>query len=104
MRPALRGHYRQVTRRHLALLVGALVYIVSPIDLLPEGLLGIFGLADDTVVLGWLVAALVKHTEGFLQWERARDGAREEARSRDAGPQDDSASSWDSQVSSRVVG
>ncbi len=104
VRAALRGDYPQLTRGHLALLAAAVAYVVSPIDLLPEGLLGVFGLADDTVVLGWLVAALVNDTEGFLQWERAREEqARHDARSSETGPQDASASAWDATVSSHVV-
>lgn len=105
VRAALRGDYRQVTRGHLALLAGALLYVLSPIDLVPEGLLSVVGLADDAVVLGWLVAALVNDTEGFLLWERARgERKRDGAGSSATGPQDASASAWEATVTSRVVG
>ena len=32
----------------------ALLYILSPVDLLPEGLLGMFGFVDDAAVLAYL--------------------------------------------------
>lgn len=70
VRAVLAGRYRAVTPGHLGLLLLALAYVVSPVDLLPEGLLPLVGLADDAVVVAWLAAALVRDTEAFLQWER----------------------------------
>ncbi len=65
----LRGDYSGTTVLRLLGLAAAAAYIVSPIDLLPEGFLGIFGLADDAIVLGWLATTFVTETEGFLAWE-----------------------------------
>jgi len=84
-RAVVRGDYVAVTRGHLGLLLLAGVYVVSPVDLVPEGILGLFGLADDAVVIAWLAATLVHDTEGFLAWERSR-GA--EARDDRPGPRD----------------
>lgn len=67
-----RGDYVGVSRGHLGMLLLAAVYVVSPVDLVPEGLLGLFGLADDAIVVTWLAATLVHDTEGFLTWERTR--------------------------------
>lgn len=64
-----RGDYRGTTFGHVALLAAAVAYIVSPLDFMPEALLGVFGLADDAVVVAWLAAALVHDTEAFLDWE-----------------------------------
>ncbi len=73
------GHYRGVTMRRLGMMAAALAYIVSPVDFMPEALLGVFGLADDAMVLSWLSAALINETESFLAWEkgatRPADGA-----------------------------
>ena len=66
-----RGDYRGVTVARLLGLTVAVGYLVSPVDLLPEALLGVVGLADDAVVLGWLATQLVTETESFLDWERA---------------------------------
>jgi uncharacterized membrane protein YkvA (DUF1232 family) len=51
--------------------VAAAIYIVSPIDLVPEALLTIPGLADDAVVAGWLIAAVLGATGAYAGW---RDG------------------------------
>jgi uncharacterized membrane protein YkvA (DUF1232 family) len=67
----LRGQYVGTSRWRLLALLGALLYVVSPVDLVPEGLLAFVGLADDAVVLAWMAAALVTDTEDYLVWERA---------------------------------
>lgn len=87
------GEYTGISQGRLALLAAAVGYVVSPIDLMPEGLLLVFGLADDAMVVSWIAATLVRETESFLEWERgvgaAEDwGARGTAGSWDATPGD----------------
>jgi uncharacterized membrane protein YkvA (DUF1232 family) len=83
------GEYTGISQGRLALLAAAVGYVVSPIDLMPEGLLLVFGLADDAMVVSWIAATLVRETESFLEWERGVGpaeawGAREAAGSSDA--------------------
>ena len=42
-----------------AIALGALAYLLSPIDLLPELLLGPFGLVDDLIVVGAALSRLI---------------------------------------------
>ena len=65
------GEYTGTSAGRLLMIAGAAGYLVSPVDLLPEALLGAFGLADDAVVGSWLAAQLVTETEAFLEWERS---------------------------------
>ena len=44
----------------------ALLYLVSPVDLLPEAILTIPGLLDDAAVAVWLVAGLVSAADDYL--------------------------------------
>ncbi len=83
IRAAARGQYAGLSRGRLLALFGALAYVVSPVDLVPEGVLSVFGLADDAMVIGWLAAALIGHTEDYLAWEREGSGPATQA-----GPQD----------------
>jgi uncharacterized membrane protein YkvA (DUF1232 family) len=46
----------------------ALVYIVAPIDLVPEALLTIPGLMDDAAVAAWLIATLMGATTAYRTW------------------------------------
>ncbi|MEP7192764.1 MAG: DUF1232 domain-containing protein [Actinomycetota bacterium] len=68
-----RGKYAGTSRGHLLAILGALVYVVSPIDLVPELVLPLIGLGDDAIVIGWIAASLINETESFLHWERERD-------------------------------
>lgn len=109
LRAVVRGEYRGTTFAHVALLAAAVAYVVSPVDLVPEALFGIFGVGDDAVVVTWLAAALVADTEAFLAWE---GGAARGERTRSygptsgsaSGPQDMPADEYHRTVRSRVVG
>lgn len=76
----LTGRYAGLERRRLLLMALAAAYVLSPVDLLPEGFLLLFGIADDAVVLAWLAGAVLSETEAFLAWEA--DGAPSDARER----------------------
>jgi len=68
VRDVMLGRYHGVSRGRIALMGLAVLYIVSPIDLLPEAILTIPGLADDAMVGAWLVAAVLGAGEGYLAW------------------------------------
>ncbi len=70
VRATVKGEYQGTSVLRLAALAGAVAYVVSPVDLIPEGLFAVFGLADDAMVLSWLAANLVTETEEFLAWEK----------------------------------
>ncbi|MEV4665343.1 YkvA family protein [Micromonospora echinofusca] len=70
IRATTRGEYDGGLR--LALMTAATAYIVSPVDLLPELPLGLFGLADDAVMVTWLAGSVLAETERFLEWEARR--------------------------------
>ena len=61
------GKYAELGRGRLAMLALAVAYLISPVDLVPEGLLG---LGDDAVVALWLGGALLVETDRYLDWER----------------------------------
>lgn len=67
---ALAGTYSELGRGRLTMLALALAYLVSPVDVVPELLLGLLGLGDDAVVALWLGGALLVETDRFLEWER----------------------------------
>ena len=71
VRATFSGQYTGVSKGRLLLMLGAAGYIVSPIDLIPEAVAPVLGLADDALVLSWLATRLVEETEAFLAWEQA---------------------------------
>jgi uncharacterized membrane protein YkvA (DUF1232 family) len=75
VRDTLSGAYPGVSRQRLAMMLVAVLYLVSPIDLVPEALLLIPGLLDDIAVAGWLVAATMGATTDYRAWRMELGGA-----------------------------
>jgi uncharacterized membrane protein YkvA (DUF1232 family) len=71
---AVAGRYPQVSRGRLVLILLAIAYLVSPIDLLPEAFIALLGLGDDAVVALWLGGAFLVETDRFIAWEREQYG------------------------------
>jgi uncharacterized membrane protein YkvA (DUF1232 family) len=75
IRATFSGEYVGVSKGRLVLMLAAAGYLVSPLDIIPEAVLPIVGLADDALVLSWLATKLVEETEAFLAWEKGTMGA-----------------------------
>jgi len=71
---ATRGRYPGLGGLRLAGIVLALLYLLSPVDVLPELFLPLLGLGDDAIVALWLAGTFFDETERYLRWERAGDG------------------------------
>jgi uncharacterized membrane protein YkvA (DUF1232 family) len=65
------GRYPGLAKYRIGLAVLGLLYVLSPVDLMPEVLLGPFGLGDDALVTAWIVGAVLGETDAFLRWEAA---------------------------------
>lgn len=64
------GRYRGISTGRVLAMLAAAGYLVSPIDLIPEGLFAFLGLVDDAAVATWLAGALLDETSRFADWER----------------------------------
>jgi uncharacterized membrane protein YkvA (DUF1232 family) len=63
------GRYPYLDKRRVGTSLLGLLYVVSPVDLLPEAVLLLAGLGDDAVVLALLAGTILSETDAFLQWE-----------------------------------
>jgi uncharacterized membrane protein YkvA (DUF1232 family) len=70
IKASLRGEYDGGTR--LFLMAAAGLYILSPLDAIPELFTLFIGLIDDAFVVTWLTGALLAETERFLEWEKTK--------------------------------
>jgi len=70
IKASLRGEYDGGMR--LFLMAAASLYIISPLDAIPELFLAFLGYIDDAFVVTWLIGALLSETERFLEWEMQR--------------------------------
>ncbi|WP_235030217.1 YkvA family protein [Nonomuraea solani] len=66
----MRGRYDGMGKSRLALVGLGVVYILSPIDVLPDFLM-LIGVADDFGVFLWLMASLLGESGRFVEHERS---------------------------------
>ncbi|MEV0586601.1 YkvA family protein [Nonomuraea sp. NPDC050310] len=66
-----RGHYPALGKGKLTMMALGLVYLISPVDAIPEFLLGI-GVVDDFGVFLWLMASLLGQSGDYVEHERRR--------------------------------
>lgn len=71
VKATFKGEYDGGTR--LALLAASAVYIVSPIDAVPELFLLVLGVVDDLAMATYFAGTLLDELERFLEWEKQRD-------------------------------
>lgn len=86
VRATLDRSYTGVTPGRLALVAASAAYVASPVDLVPESVLPIIGLADDALVLRWALRTFVEETDRFLVWEARRYAWRPDGRRRPTQP------------------
>lgn len=65
-----RGAYRDVSKGSVVLIIAGLVYLVSPLDFLPDFILGL-GFLDDAMILGYVVKQLYDVLDRYKIWKRA---------------------------------
>jgi uncharacterized membrane protein YkvA (DUF1232 family) len=73
LRAMRKDGYQGLPKGRMALWGFALVYLVSPIDVIPE-LLPIIGVTDDAGVAVWLLTSVSAATGVYLRWEKDRKG------------------------------
>jgi uncharacterized membrane protein YkvA (DUF1232 family) len=77
LRDTARGRYRPATLTVVSA-VAVLLYILSPVDLIPDFLLGI-GLLDDAAFFMWMLGKIRGELDRFVEWEQAGAPARQPA-------------------------
>lgn len=71
----VKGDYKQVPWRTIAVLVGSLAYVVAPLDLIPD-VIPIIGWSDDCLALAGALSFAKMDLEEYKAWKVKRNGAR----------------------------
>nr|WP_298140969.1 DUF1232 domain-containing protein [uncultured Pseudomonas sp.] len=66
-----RGEYRAISYQALVAVVAGLVYLVMPLDGVPDWLLGV-GFIDDLAVLAWVLRTWREELQAFRVWRDAQ--------------------------------
>lgn len=68
LRAYFNKQYTSIPWGSIILLVGAVIYFVSPIDLMPDWI-PLSGFIDDAAVLMFVIAQIKSDLEKFIEWE-----------------------------------
>jgi uncharacterized membrane protein YkvA (DUF1232 family) len=63
------GAYRNISKSSIAAVVAGLLYFVSPVDFVPDWVIGL-GLIDDATVLGLIINQLNKEIKRYKEWKQ----------------------------------
>jgi uncharacterized membrane protein YkvA (DUF1232 family) len=66
------GDYRAIPWKAMLSAVAAIIYFVSPVDLIPD-FIPVTGLTDDVGVLFWVYNSMSKEIGEFLAWEKSHN-------------------------------
>jgi uncharacterized membrane protein YkvA (DUF1232 family) len=68
IRAYYRGDYRQIGVANLVIIIGAIIYVLDPWDLIPDFIPGL-GFMDDATVLAFAVQKTRQTLDDFTAWE-----------------------------------
>ncbi|WP_201745077.1 YkvA family protein [Aidingimonas lacisalsi] len=64
----IKGRYRPVPWQAFGWMAAAIIYLLSPLDLIPDVLL-LIGLLDDVVIVGWLLTRVDRSLDDYRRWK-----------------------------------
>ncbi len=70
----MKGEYKTKFMSLFLPLLG-IVYVISPIDLIPEITIPVIGVLDDLALLTFIIPKFIKEVDQFLLWEAQRNNA-----------------------------
>jgi uncharacterized membrane protein YkvA (DUF1232 family) len=62
------GEYKNVSNNTLITVIGAILYFISPIDLIPDFIVGL-GIFDDAAVIGYTLKKVSKELDEYKKWK-----------------------------------
>ncbi len=70
IRAYVSGEYKNISHAKVALMVGACIYVASPIDLIPDTI-PVIGWIDDAAIVGYVLKEVIKDVAAYKEY---RDG------------------------------
>jgi uncharacterized membrane protein YkvA (DUF1232 family) len=64
----IKGDYKEIPKKSILMVIAAIIYFVSPIDLIPDFIVGL-GFFDDAAVIGYTIKQISKDLDRFQEWK-----------------------------------
>ena len=64
----INGNYKEIPIKTIISIVASLLYLISPIDLIPDFILGV-GLIDDVFVIGLVISGVKFDLDKYKDWK-----------------------------------
>lgn len=61
------GRYKGISKKSMIMVIAALIYLVNPMDIVPDMVLGI-GLLDDISVFTYLMTKIKSEIDKYEEW------------------------------------
>jgi uncharacterized membrane protein YkvA (DUF1232 family) len=74
VRSYVSGEYRQIHTTTIASGLGVLLYVLSPIDLVPD-FIPVLGFLDDLSLISWFIGKFHVEITRFQEWEQSASAA-----------------------------
>jgi uncharacterized membrane protein YkvA (DUF1232 family) len=71
MRAYYKGTYREIPWSTMVIIIAAVAYVVNPLDLIPDVLVGV-GLLDDASIIAFALRSVKDSLDAFMQWEASQ--------------------------------
>lgn len=62
------GEYREISKKSILFIIASILYFVSPIDIIPDFLIGL-GIVDDAAVIAFAIKQLSDELEKYKSWK-----------------------------------
>jgi uncharacterized membrane protein YkvA (DUF1232 family) len=66
------GSYKKIPWQSMTLIIASIIYFVTPIDLIPDFIIGL-GFIDDAAILTWTFNAIRNDINSFVEWEKGNN-------------------------------
>lgn len=65
----IRGSYDRFPTASVIMIIFSIIYLFSPIDIIPEVLIPVVGYIDDLLLLNWLANTMSKEIKPYFHWK-----------------------------------
>ncbi len=67
-----KGNYKEIPTKSIALVIGAILYFLMPVDLIPD-FIPVFGYLDDVAVIGLVIKQISIDLEKYEKWKQQQE-------------------------------